>query len=265
MHDQRSNEVEDAPPPPGSPTRLFIVAGCLLAAIAGLLNTALLALGHEAVTHLTGILSRLSADAAEWTAVDGVKLTAIIASFFLGAVLTGILLDRSDFAPHRRYDRVILLEAALLFLAWFLYDRSSTAMLALAATAAGLQNAMFAQYAGLVIRTTHLTGVITELAFLVGQAIRRRHANFWQFGLLSLLLLGFMAGGAAGVFAADRFQRHVLLIPASILLLAAAVYATIRQVHVRHQPQSDDHRAGRSSDAPTANDSPKPRRESRHP
>jgi uncharacterized membrane protein YoaK (UPF0700 family) len=45
-----------------------------------------------------------------------------------------------------------------------------------ASAACGLQNAMVSTYSGAIIRTTHITGTVTDLGAMIGQYLRgHRH------------------------------------------------------------------------------------------
>jgi hypothetical protein len=60
---------------------------------------------------------------------------------------------------------------------------------------------MASSYYGQIIRTTHVTGIVTDLGVLAGQYLRRMDVEPWKPALLSGLLVGFLAGGVAGQMA----------------------------------------------------------------
>jgi uncharacterized membrane protein YoaK (UPF0700 family) len=246
-----------------APTHAVAIAGgAALASIAGYINAAVMLLdGGLGVTHMTGAISRLSTDAADARLASSMPLLAILGSFMFGAMLSGLLLGQSTLRLGRRYGVAMMLQALLLTLAALTLDARPITGLSLTAAAAGLQNAMASTYAGLIIRTTHMTGVATDLGFLLGRALatkgRSGHVEPWRFLMLLTLLASFFLGGLAGVFAEHRLARFALLLPAAALFAAGLAYylwRIARQDHVTPTPL-DPH----ASEPPTRK--PEPRAE----
>lgn len=57
----------------------------------------------------------------------------------------------------------------LLFLSMFLFSSSVDAAVYLLCVACGLQNGIMSSYTGSVIRTTHMTGIVTDIGLIVGR------------------------------------------------------------------------------------------------
>jgi uncharacterized membrane protein YoaK (UPF0700 family) len=79
-----------------------------------------------------------------------------------------------------------------------------------AALACGIQNAMASSYCGLVLRTTHVTGIVTDIGILIGHWLRHRREEPWRLLFLSCLLGGFALGGVGGAAAARWLGQHAL-------------------------------------------------------
>ena len=196
---------------------LIAVGGGVLALIAGYLNAALLALGHPAVTHVTGAISRLSADLGRANLADLQTVLPISAAFCFGAMLSGVILGSATLRLARPYGLTILVEAGLVACAAGLLDVLPGVAVACAAAAAGVQNAMASSYAGLIIRTTHVTGIVTDLGFLLGRRLRGRKGEAWKALFLTTLLASFVVGGVAGTLVADAMGRNALWLIAGVL------------------------------------------------
>lgn len=97
---------------------------------------------------------------------------AIIGSFVAGTVLSGFLIQDSTLQLGRRYGVALLLESLLLCAAVPLLYRDNSFGIYSASCACGLQNAMVSTYSGAVVRTTHLSGMFTDLGIFLGHAIR---------------------------------------------------------------------------------------------
>lgn len=198
--------------------------GAALAAVAGFVNACLLSAFQVPVSHMTGAVSRLGRDVATGDATDLLTVLGIVAGFAVGAVLSGAILGDAMLRPGRRYGVVLLLEGAVLAAAAALLGGHTTAGVALAALACGLQNAMASSYYGLVLRTTHVTGIVTDLGVLLGQRLRGRRVPRWKALLLGALVAGFFAGGVGGVAGVAALGPAALALPAGACLVGGTAY-----------------------------------------
>ena len=196
------------------------LGGAALAGIAGFVNACVLGTFQVPVSHMTGAVSRLSRDVATANAADLGTVVALVASFALGAVVSGVVVGGASLRPGRRYGAVLVAEGVALALAATLLGSSATAGVALAAFACGLQNAMASSYYGLILRTTHLTGIVTDLGVLLGHRLRGHPVPPWKWAVLGALVAGFFAGGVAGVIATGRAGPAALTLPAAACLVA---------------------------------------------
>jgi uncharacterized membrane protein YoaK (UPF0700 family) len=136
----------------------------LLAFIAGIVNVVgLLGFGHETITHLTGNTSRLAESLAELDMPKTIHVTVLMAAFVVGTVISGFIIQDSTLKLDGKYGVVMLIESLLLFISIPLLKRQSLFGMYSAACACGLQNAMVSTYSGAVIRTTHISGMFTDL------------------------------------------------------------------------------------------------------
>ena len=197
-----------------------------LAFIAGMVNVVgLLGFEHQAVTHLTGTTSMLAA-ALDKTAA--LHFAAIIGSFLAGTVLSGFLIQDSTLQLGRRYGVALLLESLLLAIAVPLLHRNSVVGIYVASCACGLQNAMVSTYSGAVVRTTHLSGMFTDLGIFLGHALRGLPVDARRVRLCFLVISGFLVGGIAGATAFHRFSYSALFIPAGLTATTALTYGLYR-------------------------------------
>ncbi|RMH28154.1 MAG: DUF1275 domain-containing protein [Planctomycetota bacterium] len=201
-----------------------LLGGLGLAAVAGYVNTLVLALGAPPVTHLTGTISRLSSDLGNGDFADARFVAGLAVAFVVGAVLSGVIIGSSTLRLGRRYGLAILLESALLALAVATIERSLPAGAMLAASAAGLQNAMASSYRSLIIRTTHVTGLLTDIGFQIGQLLGGHRIEPWRFALLGMLLSAFVTGGVLGAIAFLNLGSEGLWIPTAALAIGGGGY-----------------------------------------
>jgi uncharacterized membrane protein YoaK (UPF0700 family) len=196
-----------------------------LAFIAGMVNVVgLLGFEHQAVTHLTGTTSLLASAIAALDATAALHFAAIIASFVAGTVLSGFLIQDSTLQLGRRYGVALLLESALLCLAVPLLKRNQLFGIYAASCACGLQNAMVSTYSGAVIRTTHLSGMFTDLGIFLGHFLRGLPVDARRLRLCLLVISGFLCGGIAGAGAFRQLNYAALFIPGGLTAATAAAY-----------------------------------------
>lgn len=212
---------------------LIILGGLALTFIAGFINTTSLMYFHVPVSHMTGVVSKLGIDLGAGDFADFVNMMYILAGFLLGAVTSGYLIGVRNLKPSKEYSLVLLLEAAVLVAALTLFKSDYNFGLTAVAFACGLQNAMASNYLGLIIRTTHVTGIVTDLGVLIGQTLKHRTVKSWEILFLTGLLMGFFLGGFCGMIAYGFYSFNSLLIPASMCLASAALFFLLR---VRGKP-----------------------------
>ncbi|MEY2879452.1 MAG: hypothetical protein RLZZ15_1832 [Verrucomicrobiota bacterium] len=213
----------------------ILVGGAALAGGAGCVNAVgFLGLHHQAVTHMSGTVTNFGMEIARGDRALAWHAFQVLLSFFAGCVLSGLIIRHSALKPGRRYGVALLCESGLLFGATHLFRHRSGSADFLAAMACGLQNAMATSFSGAVIRTTHVTGIITDLGIAVGLLARREAVDWRRVKLYLILLLGFFFGGLAGTLGFLRWSYDVLLVPATLTALVGAGHTALR--HFRSPP-----------------------------
>jgi uncharacterized membrane protein YoaK (UPF0700 family) len=98
----------------------------------------------------------------------------------------------------------------------------------LASCACGLQNAMVSTYSGSVVRTTHLSGMFTDLGIFLGHAMRRLPVDSRRLRLCFLIISAFLAGGIAGTVFFKKIGYSALYIPGGLTAISSLVYTFYR-------------------------------------
>jgi uncharacterized membrane protein YoaK (UPF0700 family) len=211
--------------------------------VAGFTNVVVLIRCGETVSHQTGNTTRLAVAIADlfrhqpeaWNVAR--FFLGLVASFFGGALVAGWM---TEGAPRRfRYAGPISLEAILLTaLYWMLTAGVPAGPCAmLAAAAMGLQNGTITRISGAVVRTTHLTGVVTDLALDTVQLARwaagPKADRLWaqpaarRWVLLACIYGSFLTGGIAGGIFERLFGPGAVLIPV-VFLTGLVVWTAAR-------------------------------------
>lgn len=199
--------------------------GVLLSFTAGIINSvALLGFANQAVTHVTGSISLAAAAAVQqnWGYVS--HLALVVFFFFLGAILSGLITQGNKLMMGRRYGVALLIESALLVIATQLFIHSSFWAQMVASMACGLQNAMVTTFSGAIIRTTHLTGLVTDLGAKIGHWLRGGIMDKRRLLLYVLLFSGFASGGVVGAYLFSIIGDLTLMVPAGITGISGFSY-----------------------------------------
>lgn len=196
-----------------------------LSGIAGAVNAiGLLGFRHQAVSHLTGVSTLLGASLADAQPGESLHLLLIMLSFVAGAAFSGALIGDATLKLGHRYGVALVIESALLLLAMFTLMRGIAIGQLLASAACGLQNGMVTTYSGAAVRTTHVSGLFTDLGTMLGNRLRGQPLDRRKALLFLLLISGFVLGGSVGTAGFHHWQFRALLLPAAAALLLACVY-----------------------------------------
>lgn len=207
------------------------VGAITLACIGGMVNVVgYLGFEHQAVSHLTGTTSLLGAALArgDWRAVA--HLWGMLIAFCAGAMVSGLIIQDSTLRLGRRYGVVLAIEALLLLAAIPLFERERIWGALLAAMACGLQNAMVTTYSGAVVRTTHLSGMFTDLGIGLGHLLRGMPLPMRRLTLSGMIITGFLAGGVIGAWLFSLLQYKALLAPAALTGCTGLGYVLFHQI-----------------------------------
>ncbi len=197
---------------------------------AGFVNaTGYLGVAHRGVSHVTGQVTQMGLDLAAARGDAALDALVLVLAFFSGAVLAGALIRTSELtdASHRRYGRALLVESGLLAIAATMMATERGAPELVVAAAMGLQNAMASTYSGAIVRTTHVTGIATDLGILLGRALRGGGGEAARAKLLGLLLVAFFVGALLGAFAFAWLGRLTLVLPAAALALVSVLWSRL--------------------------------------
>lgn len=208
--------------------RWIPVGGFTLACAAGMINAVgFLGLGREAISHMSGNVTLFGLHLADADRALATRAALVIVCFFSGSLLSGLIIRQSTLKLGRRYGVALAFESFLLVGAAYFLRHGAAFGDYLAAMACGLQNAMATTYSGSVVRTTHVTGIITDIGIALGLWARRHAVEWRRVGLHLNLLVGFTVGGVLGTLSFQHLRYDTLLVPAALTGIGGIGYAII--------------------------------------
>lgn len=207
----------------------------LLAWVAGVLNS----VGFVAVGFYTSHMTGIVATVADQLVLGGTHLVLFgavaLVSFLLGAMACA---HQFNWARRRhRQDRfalVLFVEAVLILIVGGLAEEVTWAhrewlIVATLGFVMGQQNALITKVSKATIRTTHITGMVTDIGIELGKMTYLKRpgdpepvrGDPHKLLMLSILVTLFFVGGVLGALGYLAVGFPVLLIPAALLLLVA--------------------------------------------
>ncbi len=213
--------------------------GYALAFIAGATNAGGFLAVQQYTSHMTGIVSSMADNIA--LGEPGLVLTGLgaVLSFLIGAATCAVLVNHARRQQmHSEYALPLLFEAFLLLCFGLLGAQLSRidglfvpATVMLLCFIMGLQNALITKISKAEIRTTHITGIVTDLGIELGKLVYWNapgasaqpnvRADRGRLRVLSSLLVAFFVGGVAGALG-FKHLGYVSTVPLAVLLIALA-------------------------------------------
>lgn len=211
--------------------------GAVLAFNAGAINAGGFLVVGSYTSHMTGFAARLADNLVlgQMTVVLGA--CGALLAFTLGAAVTAILVNGArQHGLRSEYALPLLVEALLLLLFGLMgaaFNRQTPfavplTVLVLSFTM-GLQNALISKISSSQIRTTHMTGILTDIGIELGKMLywngtaspaqSRVRANHGKLRLLTILFGAFVVGGVVGA-AGFKYIGFIWVVPAALSLLA---------------------------------------------
>jgi uncharacterized membrane protein YoaK (UPF0700 family) len=116
----------------------------------------------------------------------------------------------------------------------------------LLAMACGLQNAMATSYSGAIVRTTHVSGMVTDIGIAVGHYLRNQPVDWQRIRLYATLLTGFFAGSYFGAVSFGEIGYDTLFFPATFAGCTGLAYALFQQLERQRRRQKSSTAASAS-------------------
>ena len=212
--------------------------GVLLSFVAGATNAGgFLAVGLY-TSHVTGLFSSIADNLILGNILLTLGAFTAVAAFLLGAMTTAMLINWGlRINLHSAFCLPLLLEAFML-LVFGVFGASIKAVSILLAPVTvvilcfimGLQNALITKISKSEFRSTHLTGVVTDLGIELGKLVyvndtsmsTKVLANRPKLLALTWLMCSFMMGGVIGALA-FKYLGYTMTLALALMVLLPAV------------------------------------------
>jgi uncharacterized membrane protein YoaK (UPF0700 family) len=213
--------------------------GLTLAFVAGAINAGGYLAVQQYTSHMTGIVSSMADNLATGTFDAALAGLGALFAFIAGAGCSAILINLArQRNMHSEFALPLMVEAILLLVFGLIGARLATfgglfvsLTVVLLAFIMGLQNAVISKLSNAEIRTTHVTGIVTDIGIELGKLIYRNAdthaeamrvvANRPRLRLLLSLAGCFFVGGVTGAIG-FQLMGYFATVPIALVLVALA-------------------------------------------
>lgn len=200
---------------------------------------------HRFVTHTTGFATLFGVEVARGQTRAALGMLSVPFFFLFGNIISAYLVDRQltmKLRPH--YTTVFGLMAGFMLITLImgltnnfgtfgdeLSLSSDYSLLALLCLTSGLQNGTIATVSGSIVRTTHLTGLTTDLGIGLVRILTKTHripqeiellANWMRIGIITSFILGSCLSGI--IFLKAQYYGFVIPLFISLSLASISYY-----------------------------------------
>lgn len=204
----------------------------LLSFVAGTVNISGVLAVKTLTTNVTGHFAYFAEDLVEKNYATSVLFLLFIVAFLFGAFVSNFLVEAVlRMKPRIAHTAPIITETTILSLVgifggqFLLADFNGQFLACALLFAMGMQNALVTKVSQSVVRTTHLTGLFTDLGIELSQLFFYRKADesqklkksiFLRLMIIAFFFLGCILGG----FLFKIFELKTLLLGAALLIIA---------------------------------------------
>lgn len=201
----------------------------LLSFVAGMVNVAGFLAVQRLTTNVTGHFAFFIDEIFKMHFAESFIYFLYFLFFFLGSFISNILIEvMTRVSEQYTYIIPTLIEVLLLVIVGlggaFLIVHQPNFIAFSLLFAMGLQNALVTRISGALVRTTHLTGLFTDLGIDISQLLfykekEQQHKLRSAIKLRFRIIFFFFVGGVLGGIFYPYLQLYVLIIPAIMLII----------------------------------------------
>lgn len=217
------------------------ILGAICAFVSGGINAGGFIILGQYTSHVTGIV----ASAADEIALNQLPLAmtslGFVGIFFLGAFLASVLVQFARLRKlHSQFALAFLMSGAVMITLglWTLLHEGSlhkNLILTLGFFfSMGIQNATVTKLSNSEIRSTHMTGIVTDLGVEASHWLfNREPLSLIKLGRLLLILLSFFVGGICGAFSFQSTLGTSSLFFYGGVLVVLSIVPVYKDTHIR--------------------------------
>lgn len=179
-------------------------------------------------THFTGNITQfvLAFNEGDWATM--VELLGLILCFLGGGILSGMLFSKKKFEPTKRYGLLLILFGSMMLLL-FIFGLRDEKWLYFFSFVVGTQNGMFIFYHGIIVRTSHFTGYLTDIGVVLGRLIRGQKKDRWKVLFYFTSMVCFGIGGTISFLLYEKFGAATIIAVGIGYIIVGSYYFSFRK------------------------------------
>jgi uncharacterized membrane protein YoaK (UPF0700 family) len=192
--------------------------------LGGATNISAIMLYETTITHHTGNISKAAIALASGNFGMFGILLSYLGLFSLGSVIAGFMFYQRTKHLRVLYTLLPIVLGLSLHLCLKFFASQEIILLAIA-FGMGLQNGTYFKVRGVMVRTTHMTGYLTDAAFSLGAFLKGNDHELWKVGWYFASIVVFFIGGIVATFIVISYGNNVWeVISVSYIALGIFVY-----------------------------------------
>lgn len=214
----------------------------ILSFVAGIVNVVGFLSIHQLTTNVTGHFALFINDVANFKFWEGIVFLVYIFFFMLGSFSSSYFIEKFKRKTINIFPNLVLFEAfSLIFVASTYNNINNYHVIAsILLFTMGFQNSYVSKISNTLVRTTHLTGLFTDLGIDLSHLFFAEHIQNKPKLLASIklrvyIILFFFFGGLLGgfIFSELDFGIHTLYL-SSAILIGSAFYDSLKYHYIKH-------------------------------
>ena len=156
-----------------------------------------------------------------------IELIIMIFCFMGGSILSSIVGSNFQEINIKRYGKIIVVFGCIVLISYFL-DKTDKLFLFFLTLTMGFQNGMSIRFKGSLIRSTHMTGNLTDLGSYIGKVLKGEKDKIENIFLSALEIGQYILGGVVALILLVFFKSYILLLY-GILYISCGLYMSSRK------------------------------------
>lgn len=196
----------------------------ILTFIAGAINVYAITKFKTPITHYTGNSTLIAISTSKNL---NFKIIYLMLCFFLGSTISGILFHEKNLVPKKIYGITLFLMGIIIIFLNSIVDENL--IIYILSCIVGMQNGLFIKFKGCLVRTTHVTGYLTDAGFTLGSILRGKKEQYWHLFFYIISIIFFILGGVFSIFLVNNtiFSLEILGV---FYILAGLYYFILRRI-----------------------------------
>jgi uncharacterized membrane protein YoaK (UPF0700 family) len=209
----------------------------ILSFVAGIVNVAGFLAVQQLTTNVTGHFAYFLDDFFQFKFCKAITFLVYVLSFLFGSFVSSFIIEVVNKKTKiNSYVFPVSIEILVLFAIGVfgksLIEENSNVIVCSLLFAMGIQNALVTKISNATVRTTHLTGLFTDLGIEIAQLFfykqpENRATLFVSIKLRLTIISFFFMGGILGGLSYQKMELYVLVI-AGFILIFGLIYDTLK-------------------------------------